>query len=677
MGRLIQDIRYAFRMFVKSPGFTLIAVASLALGIGANTAVFSVVDKALLRQLPVAEPERLVTFMSRDDSKPDRDENSSFSYPLYKDYRDQNDALDGLIASFSASVNLSDGGQTERVSGELVTGNYFPVLGLQPAVGRLITPEDDQTPDAHPVTVLGYGLWKRRFGSDPSIVDKTVNINGHTYTVIGVAPSEFTGVERGSTVDLYLPIMMTNQAMPSWRDDNGESPLDMRTMSWIEVMGRLKPGVTKEQAAASLSHLAGQLKAQGLVNVDPQIVLNDGSKGTDWRVRDMSSWLFLLLIAVGLVLLIACANVANLLLARATARRKEIAIRLAVGAGRGRLIRQLLTESLVLAGVGGTLGVLIAVWLIDVLEGFKPAASFSLDIQLDARVLAFSIAVSLVTGILFGIAPALQASRPDLVTALKEDSGKTSRGLRRLSLRNVLVTVQVALSLLVLVLAGLCVRSLQNLQAIDAGFDPAKILVTSLNVSLNGYEEERGKQFYSQLVERVSALPGVESAGVAVIVPLGGGGMRRSVQIPGQEQPEGAPPINFNMNIVDHNYLRTMGISLVEGRDFTPQDAEGSEKVVIVNEAVARRYWPGESAVGKFLEFGGRDKPQADPYYRRRKRQQVPPADRRPAAGHVHTSQTDLRAGPRPARSNGRGRERYAHGDQERGAGDGPEPAGL
>jgi predicted permease len=603
MGAFLQDIRYAFRMLVKSPGFTLIAVASLALGIGANTAVFSVVDRALLRQLPVEEPERLVTFLSTEETRPKGVENSSFSYPLYKDYRDQNDVLDGLIAYFTASVNLSDGGQTERVTGELVTGNYFPVLGVRPAVGRMITLEDDLAPGAHPVAVLSYGLWKRRFGSDPSIVDKQVNINGHSYTIIGVAPSEFTGMERGSAPDLYLPIMMTTQAMPSWRDE-GLSPLDARTMTWLEVMGRLKPDVTAEQAAASLSHLARQLKEQGLINVDPIIVLGDGSKGTDWRVRDMSNWLFLLLIAVGLVLLIACANVANLLLARATARQKEIAIRLAVGAGRGRLIRQLLTESLLLSSIGGALGIIIAVWLIDVLQGFRPSPSFSLDIQLDARVLGFSLAVSLVTGMLFGIAPALRASRPDLVTALKEDSGKTSRGLRRLSLRNTLVAVQVALSLLVLVLAGLCVRSLQNLQAIDAGFDPAKIMAAFVNVSLSGYEEERGKQFYSQLVERVSTLPGVESASMAAVVPLAGNSWRRSVKIPGHEPPPDGRPINFYMNLVDHNYFRTMGISLIEGREFTAQDKEGNTKVVIVNETLARRYWPDESAVGKFLDFG-------------------------------------------------------------------------
>jgi predicted permease len=595
MDTLWQDIRFGFRMLFKNSALTAVAVLSLALGIGANTAVFSLVDKALVRLLPVASPEQLVIVIGEGE----RGQNTSFSYPLYVDFRDRNEVFSDLITFSGTPFSLSDGGQTERVPGMLVSGNYFSTLGVNAALGRTFLPDEDATPGTHPVAVVGYGLWQRRFGADPAVIGKTISLNGHTFTIIGVAPPEFTGTIKGSSPDIYVPMMMEAEAMPTW-----QGALTNRNMTWLEIMGRLKPGVTREQAEASLTLTANQIAQVYPDNVDKKMVLADGSKGVDYAMRDLSGPLVWMMFIVVLVLLIACANVANLLLARANARRKEIAVRLAVGANRARLVRQLLTESVLLSVMGGVAGLMVAIWLTDLLLLFKPTQSFALEGGLDRRVLIFSLTLSLLTGIVFGLAPAFQTSKPDLVAALKDESATAGRGARRMSLRNLLVVLQVALSLLVLVSAGLCVRSLQKLVAIDAGFDPAKIIVMSLDLSLNGYKQEQGRQFYSQLVERVSGLPGVESASLAAIVPLGGGGMRRSLGVEGYEPPPDAPPLNFNFNIVGANYFQTMGIQIIRGRDFSPQDVAGAPKVVIINETVAHKYWPNQDAVGKHLKFG-------------------------------------------------------------------------
>jgi predicted permease len=595
METLLKDIRYGFRMMLKSRGLTAVAVLSLALGIGANTAIFTLVDKLLLRTLPVEQPEQLVTIASYNG------ENTSFSYPLYKDFRDRNEVFSGLYAYSPTPFSLSEGGDTERISGSLVSGNYFDVLGVKAALGRTFLPDEDATPSTHPVAVLSYRLWQSRFGSDPRILNKTIGLNGVTFSVVGVAPAEFTGVERGSSPEIYVPMMMQNEAMPSW-----SNALNSRNMSWLEMMGRLKPGIGREQAQASLAVTADQIAQAGEdKNISREMVVGDGSKGQDGRVREVSKPLIMLMVVVALVLLIACANVANLLLARAGVRRKEIAIRLAVGAGRGRLIRQLLTESITLSILGGVAGLFVARWLTNLLLAFQPPSSISLDDGLDLRVLGFSLLLSLLTGVVFGLAPALQTSKPDLVAALKDETMTVGRGARRLSLRNLLVVVPVALSLMVLISAGLCVRSLQKLLSIDAGFDPAKVMVMSLDLGLNGYKEAQGQQFYSEAVERVSTLRGVESVSLAAIVPLGGGGMRRSVQVEGYTLQPGERTLNFNMNIVGLKYFHTMGMPLAQGRDFGSQDREGAPKVVIINETVAHRFWPDESPVGRHLNFGG------------------------------------------------------------------------
>jgi predicted permease len=599
MQTLWQDLRYGARMLWKRPGFTVVVSLTLALGIGANTAIFGVVDRLLVRLLPVNDPARLVNLIGRDEKG---EEDTSFSYPIYKDYRDQNDVFDGLLAYSETAMNLNEGGQPERVMGVLVSGNYFDALGVTPALGRAFLPEEDRTPGAHPVAVVSYGLWRRRFGADPKLVGRVITLNTQSFTVIGVAPAEFHGVRRGVSPDVYVPIQMIMQAWPARRPDD----LNNRGFSWLNLIGRLKPGVTREQAQAAMSALSSRIM-QVHPNTWPSIALEDGSQGDTGGISDLRTPLKLLMATVALVLLIACVNVANLSLARAQTRRREMAVRLAVGASRYRLIRQLLTESLLLSLLGGLLGLLLAVWLTDVLAAYSPPTGGStsplLDARLDWRVLAFTATLSLVTGLLFGLVPAWRSSKPNLTVALKEESGAVGAG--RIRGRGALISTQIALSLVVLVCAGLCVRNLLALQRIDAGFETAKVLVMGLDLSLNGYKEEQGGQFYANLLERVSALPGVEAASLARIVPLTGSGMRMSLGIDGYT-PTDDKPINFDMNIVGPRYCATMKLPLVAGREFTANDNEAASPVVIINEAAARTYWPNQNPLGKRLIIDAR-----------------------------------------------------------------------
>ncbi len=594
MESLLQDLRYGVRMLLTNPAFTAVAVISLALGIGANTAIFSLVDKILVRPLPVEEPHRLVTVGTRFPEGL----NTVFNYPLYTDYRDRNQVFDGLIAYSEIPLSLSDGGQSERVYGLIVSGNYFSMLGVPAAVGRTFLPEEDRTPGTHPIAVISYRLWQRRFGAEPALLGKTIQLNGNSFSVIGIAPAEFTGTIRGFSPDVYVPMMMVGQAMPMHIN-----PVTERRFTWLYVMGRLKPGIGREHAQAGMRTLAGQIAKIYPLNTDTPIELGDGGKGHTGLMRDLRTPLLLLMAVVGLILLIACANVGNLLIARAATRRREVAIRTAVGASRARLLRQLLTESLLLSSLGGIVGLLLAVWIKDLLQTFQPPSTsfpLALDGRLDVRVLSFALALSMITGVVFGLVPALHASRPDLVPALKEEAMTVGQGRRRWSVRNLLVVAQVALSLVVLVSAGLCVRSLRKLQSIDAGFEPAKVLVMSMDLTLNGYREPRGRQFYSQLVERVSALPGVESVSLARIVPLGDTGMRITVGVQGHPS-DRDHSINFSFNIISPNYFQTMGTALLRGRDFRWEDREGAAPVVIINETIASRYWPGQDPVGKHL----------------------------------------------------------------------------
>jgi macrolide transport system ATP-binding/permease protein len=591
---MFQDLRFGVRMLLKHKAVTAVAVLSLSLGIGANTALFSVVDRLLVRPLPVEQPERLVAFnKSTPPGLFDK-----FTYPDFADYRDLNTVFDGLVCVAETALNLSERGQTERVNGLLVSGNYFSALRVTPALGRGFLLEEERTPDAHPVAVLSYGLWQRRFGADPAVVGREITLNGRGHTVVGVAPAEFTGTIRGTAPDLYVPI----------KSDNN------RGKYWLLLMGRLKPGVSREQAQAAMNVLGPQIaqhypRPDGSPRREPPFLLEDGSQGHTYLLTKLSFPLKLLMGMVALVLLIACANVANLLLVRAAARRKEMAIRLAIGAGRGRLIRQLLTESLLLAGLGGGVGLWLAGPLGQLLASFTPpvgrgySTPLSLAGGLDGRVLLFTFCLSLLAGIVFGLAPAFGAARTGLVGALK-DGASDETGRRRLSPRKLLVVAQVALSFLVLIGAGLCVRSLQRLQAIDAGFDPAQVLVLSLDLAPSGYAEARGQIFYQQLVERVTALPGVESASLAQLTPLSDDLLRRRTDIEGYQLPPGEKSVSLFYNVVAPRYFETLRTPLLGGRDFTPQDRAGAPQVVIINESLARRYFPKSDALGKRLTFG-------------------------------------------------------------------------
>jgi len=595
---LSQDLRYGGRMLLKNPGITLIAVLMLALGIGAITAIFTLLDKLLIRTLPVDQPEQLVTFVEDAGGVP-----GIFSYPLYADLRDRKDVFSGVVAYEQRTFNLSNGNQAERVIGQIVSGNYFSLLGVRPALGRFFLPEEDMTAGTHPVIIISHGLWQRRFGADPTVIGRTVSLNGYTYTMVGVTPAEFKGTTRGTINDVYVPIMMKAQTMPG----NDFNFLNNRNAGWLQLIGRLKPNVSRRQAQAALATPVEDatktfpVKSADQIGDPTRVFLRDGSRGHMDRVNDLSLPLKLLMGVVGLVLLIACANVANLLLARASARRKEIAVRLALGAGRWRIVRQLLTESTILALLGGSAGLLVAIWFFDLLTGLQQQASNvprSFDRSLDVRVLGFTFGLSLLTGIIFGLAPALEASKPDFVAALKEETRTPGSMGRRFSLRNLLVVSQVALSLVLLIGAGLFIRSLRALQAIDPGFEPAKVLTTSFDLGGNGYNEERGRQFISQLSERIAALPSVEAVSYARIVAFS------NIPWIGPAIIEGSKPQRTNINFISPNYFRTLGTALVSGREFTPQDTKGAPAVFIVNETAAQRFWPGQEAVGQRLNDG-------------------------------------------------------------------------
>ncbi|MGH9934684.1 MAG: ABC transporter permease, partial [Blastocatellia bacterium] len=479
------------------------------------------------------------------------------------------------------------------------------------ALGRGFLPEEDKTPGTHPVVVLGYGLWQRRFDADPGVVGKAVSLNGYLYTVVGIAPSEFTGTIAGSRPDVYVPLMMWGRVAPS-------EPIDLlfgprsRLSGWLQLLGRLKPGVSREQAAAAMTALGSQIarahsNTDGSPRVEPKFLIEDGSRGHTGLLRDVRFPLQMLMATVCLILLIACANVANLLLARAGTRQKEIAVRLAVGAGRARLIRQLLTESALLSMLGGGAGLALAASISGLLVSFTPPnnnsfSSLTLDNRFDLRVLGFTLAISLLTGILFGLAPALIASRPDLVSALKEDATVFGKKVRHLNLRNLLVVGQVAVSVIVLVGAGLCVRSLRNLNAIDTGFDPARVLVVSVDLGLSGYNRESGLQFYSELVERVQRLRGVEAVSLATQIALGdgfGAVMRAEGHVP-----KPGEDISSDFNQIGPDYFRVMKLPLLEGREFEQSDTATAPPVSIINETAARRFWPGQSAVGRRVIIG-------------------------------------------------------------------------
>src|SRR6266545_4111216 len=600
-------MRYGARMLWKKPGFTLIAVLTLALGIGANTAIFTLVNAVFLQPLPVAEPARLMSVFGTDEKNRGDLSFSPISWPNFKDYRDQNDVFTGMIAFQYVALNFSGGGEPQLIAGMIVTGNYFDLLGVKAAIGRTFLPEEDRTPGTHPVVVFSYSAWQRRFGGDPAIVGRAIKFNGLDYTVVGVAAAGFKGTDTIGVIDCWAPMMMYDQVLTGpYRDGfNKRRPLT------LNVIGRLKPGVTEQQAETAMRAIGRRLEQDYPNDNDQRNVTLIPLNQSTVPPQERSVYLRasgLMLTVVGLVLLIACANVANLLLAQAAARRKEISLRMALGAGRARLIRQLLTESLMLSLAGGGAGLLLAVAGRDLFWAFRPPGMNAGDINLsfDPRVLGYTLLLSLGAGIIFGLAPALQASRADLVTELKEKGGQAASGRRWFSLRNLLVVGQVALSLVALISAGLFLRSLSNALRINPGFEPEKLLVLSFDVDAQGYDKARGMEHYRRVVERVEAIPGVISAAIASNRPLGGG-FTRTVFVEGQEPSRGGRGIFTTVGAVGPRYFETMSIPLVRGRNFTEADRENTPPVVVINEAMANRFWPNQDAVGKRFRFFGDD----------------------------------------------------------------------
>ncbi|HKF51673.1 MAG TPA: ABC transporter permease [Candidatus Acidoferrales bacterium] len=618
MSTLLQDIRYGLRMLLKSPGFTVIAILTLALGIGANTAIFSFTDQVLLRTLPVPNPQQLVVLRSPGPS-PGRtssdmtDGAQAFSYPMYKDLRDQNTVFSGLLACFSVDANVSGHGTTQSATGQLVSGNYFQVLGVQPALGRVFDASDETAPGANPVAVLSYGYWTRRFGADPAILNQTLTVNGTALTVVAVARKGFDGVQVGSLPAIFVPMTMLTQMAPTSGLDLGQ-----RTDHFVAIMGRLKPGVSRAQAQASLQPIYAPLlkedaKLLKLSAASPRtkqflarpLELTDGAGGRQVVQPGAEEPLLVLLGMVALVLLIACANLASLLVARGEARQREIAVRLAMGAARARLVRQLLTESLMLGIAGGAAGIAFASWCLNTMVGAIPqdAGMTGLTATLDPRVLWFAALVTIVTSVLFGLAPALRATRVNLQSTLKDQGSSVSEGRSNIRLRKILITAQVALTAVLLVGAGLLARTLMNLEHANLGVRTENVLQFSVEPDLNGDKPLQTLALGQQARQTIAALPGVRSVTISEEEAFANDDNSSNIT------PEGytvRPDENTNVfwAYISPNYFSTMGIPLVAGREFTDADTTTSQKVIIINQALARKFFGGRNPIGMHIAHG-------------------------------------------------------------------------
>jgi predicted permease len=607
----VRDVGYALRMFRRAPSFALAAILTLALGIGANTAIFTVVNATLLQRLPVPDRDRLVYVQ--------REKNSGvFPYPMYTALRDGARTFEGLAAWSGFVASLNAGNDADRTLGYLVTGNFFDILGLSADRGRLLSPADDVTPGGHPVVVISRELWETRFAGRSDIIGHEIRLNGHVFTIVGVTPAGFPGPRVGTVRHLYVPMMMQPILRPP--SDRLQS-----TVSWLFLLGRLGPDRTAMQARAEIETL-GTAHARA-VNPStspermPVVPIDEDNPESRQRMRAAG---FLLGGVVAAVLLIACANIASLLLAKATARRRELAVRLAIGASRARLVRQLLTESVLLSLVGGIVGLGLAWAVAQVFQASPPpsgALPVAIDLAIDRRVLLFSMVLSLVTGLAFGVAPALKASRPGLVPALKDGSGEANDGGRRYDVQKLLVVGEVALAVLLLIPAGLFVRSLQAAHALDPGFDAEKLVSAPLEINLLRYSNEQGREFYGSIVERAARLPGVESAAIARLAIMTGDGRIVGLMVEGRpEYPDtfvfgqGAgvvtsDPARINANVVGPGFFRTLGIPLVSGRDFDAHDVEGRPPVAIINETAVRMHFKTGSALGARVSFNGRQGP--------------------------------------------------------------------
>jgi predicted permease len=611
---LLADLRYAVRMLVKRPGFTLVAVLSLALGIGANTTIFSVVNALLLRTLPVRDPGRLVAIYTRDRQNPAMN-GAPLSHLNWRDYREQARSFTGILGYDWAPLSVTTGGEASLMVGQLVSEDYFDLLGVRAERGRTFTREEGIRPGAHPVAVVSYHFWQQRLGGDPAVVGRSLTLNRSPFTIIGVARRDFTGLIVGVQPELWVPMAMNRQLKP----DAEYNWYENRRGLFVNAVGRLRPGATLAGAQAEMTAIARRLEQEyPNDNRGRTVALVPLAQATapPGAREGMVGASAILLGVVGLVLLIACANVANLLLARATARQREIAIRLSQGARRGRLVRQLMTESLLLALLGGGGGLLLMAWASHALLVFLPSLPFpvtvALDLGIDGRVLAFALAITLATGLLFGLAPALQSSRPRLVAALKGEAAAAGLGGRRhgMGLRGTLVAGQVALSLLALVAAGLFLRSLAAASRMDPGYDTAHLLSFSFDVGLYGLDQGRGEQLFRAVREQAGALPGVAGVALAQAAPLQGS-VLRSVFLEGTEAPGGGGAGGSNgllvqVNSVDPSFFRTVGVPIVEGRGFAESDRAGSAGVAVVNRTMAEKFWPHHSALGKRFHFHGK-----------------------------------------------------------------------
>ena len=609
MDILVSDLRYAVKMLWKNKGVTVLAVISLAIGIGANSTIFSIVNSLLLRPRPLANPEQIVELYSGDTEQPYQ----TSSYPSYLDFRERNEVFSGLAAYGIRQYKLGGPNQVEQIWGEVVSGNYFDVLGVPAYRGRTFVTEEDEVPNRNPVAVISHDLWQRRFNSDPSLVGQTITLNNQTLTVVGVAPPQFTGMMRGLSCQIWVPAMIA----PALEPTRGDGLVTSRGNKWLTLVGRLKPGTTIDQARArfeliskdmQVAHPEEWLNGTG-ESVRPQFVsvLSEAQTRVHPQMREAAyAAAALLFVIVNLVMLIACMNLASMLLARAVVRRNEIAIRLALGASRRRIIRQLLTESVLLSSIAGAAGILLAVWLLSLLLGFMPALPegfrLALDLQLDWRVVVYTIAVSTITGVFFGLAPALQSSKADVSTVLKDDSTVATGRYRKSRLRMSLVVAQVAFSLLLLISAGLVLRSLEKIRPTRLGFSSDNVVVAPLTLEEPAYDRRKGHEFYRTVSERVAALPGVENVSLSEGI-MGGftGGSRRSIEIEGYKASAGES-LHLDAVYAGPRYFTNMKVPFVLGRDFDERDQDGASCVAIVNEVFAQRYFGGTGqSVGKHL----------------------------------------------------------------------------
>jgi predicted permease len=593
------DTRYALRQLRKSPGFAVTVIISLTLGLGANTTIFTIVNALLLRPPSVADSGHLVEVMQHNAKASGIEAYLPFSYPGYVHVRDQNRTLTGFAAfdGDPRTVSWSHDGQGQMVFGQIVSSNFFSVLGVDPSVGRFFPENEDKSGPGAPTAVISDTFWKRQFGADRSVIGRVLVLNGASYTIIGVSPPSFTGILIGSRPDFWVPLAMT----PTLIHDRDRLGSD--TSYWLLGIGRLKPGVLKNEAQADVTVLTRSTHSS-----DPNVSVMDAIAFPVQLVPSpfrgyVAAFTGLLMAAVGLVLLIACANAANLVLARATTRRRELAVRSALGASRFRIIRQALTESLMLSLMGGAGGLFVAYWAIPALLSLKPATiPVSIDAPLDWRVFTFAFVASLLSGIAFGVMPALRGTRRDLLPALKDE--RQLAGPRRSRLRSSIVVAQITVCLVLLISAGLCVRSLFNARSIDPGFSTHNIAVANLDPGSLGYTEAEDRLFYQQLLERVRALPGVSSASLSDYLPLGTSRLVHGVKIDGANPPPGMDSIHVQVASVAPDFFNAMGIPVLNGREFLPQDNQPGSGKVIVNQAMATHYWPGRNPIGQHFKDG-------------------------------------------------------------------------